>query len=254
MTKLEVRGLSKRFDTVGSNRYILQNINMTVNKGEFVCILGNTGCGKTTLLRILSGLEVATSGEIFLDGKLYKGPSRKMLMVFQDSNQLFPWKNLIDNVIYPLKTLKTKGKKDIRVIAEDLLDSVELGEFKKFYPYQLSGGMKQRGVLARALAMAPDIMLFDEPFSSLDEITRSRLQSLLLKIHNENQLLSIFVTHSIGEALFMADKIIVMGNAPNNILKKYDNPFRGSHKRDSRYSKLLEEIRMLMGKYPQNIF
>lgn len=252
MNSLQVKHLSKQYGN--SSEYVLNDINLEFASGEFVCVLGNTGCGKTTLLQVISGLEDATEGEVLVDGKSYKGPSKKVMMVFQNSDQLFPWKKLIDNVVYPLISgLKVKEKKDSKKRAEKLLESVGLLEYKNYYPFQLSGGMKQRGVLARALAISPDVMLLDEPFSSLDEITRSRLQRLLLKIHEENKFLAIFVTHSIGEALFLADRIVVMGKQPKSVLRVYENPYRGLHQRDEGYLKLLEEIRSLMGKYPKDI-
>lgn len=251
MVKLEVKDLTKKFSDTESYDSILENINMSFNEGEFVCILGNTGCGKTTLLRILSGFESPSSGEVLFDGEKYDTPSKKVIIFFQDANQLFPWKRLIDNVAYPMLVSTTKNRKEVFTTADGLLNLVELGEYKKFYPHQLSGGMKQRGILARALAMSPDVMMFDEPFSSLDEITRSKLQTLLLKIHAKSRFLSIFVTHSIGEAMYLADRIIVMGKAPNNVLKIYNNPYKGSHHRDAGYTTLLEEIRCLMGKYPK---
>lgn len=221
---VEVRDVSKIFQMENGEKKVLQHLNMTVEEGEFVCILGYTGSGKSTLLRLLSGLESVTSGQILVDQKIYDKPSKDVLMIFQDYNQLLPWKTVIENVMYPLiKKNKALDKKKASMIASQILEQVGLMEFLNYYPRQISGGMRQRVALARALVLNPRILLMDEPFAALDDITRQQLQNMCLQIFNHNKTTVVFVTHSIEEALTLADRIIVLDGKQGNVRNELIN-------------------------------
>lgn len=221
---VEVRDVSKIFQMENGEKRVFQHLNMTVEEGEFVCILGHTGSGKSTLLRLLSGLESVTLGQILVEQNIHDKPSRDVLMIFQDYNQLLPWKTVIENVMYPLiKKNKTLDKKKASIIASQILEQVGLLEFLNFYPHQISGGMRQRVALARALVLNPRILLMDEPFAALDEITRQQLQNMCLDIFSHNKTTVVFVTHSIEEALTLADRIIVLDGKQGKVMNELIN-------------------------------
>jgi len=196
---------------------VLQNINLTIEEGEFVSLLGPSGCGKSTLLSILSGLEKPTSGDVFLNQEKVKGPSSSKGVVFQQPS-LFPWLNVINNIKFPLKRQKHLAPSDQASIAEKYLKMVQLTKFKHHYPHELSGGMQQRIAIARVLAMDPKLLLMDEPFGALDEQTRFVLQKELERIWLQTKKTIVFVTHSIREAITLSDRIIVMGSRPGKII------------------------------------
>lgn len=222
---LEIKNLSKSFGKASSKSLILKDINFSVNKGEFLCIVGPSGCGKSTLLRQIGSFDAADSGHILLNNKLVTKPQLNRIMVFQDFNQLFPWKTVMENIIFPLKTNNLiKNKKELLEMGEKYLSIVKLEKFSKYYPHQLSGGMKQRIAIARALAINPHILLMDEPFGSLDAQTRSELQDMLLNIWQETNITVIFVTHDIQESILLSDRIVIMGKNPGHIKKIIDNP------------------------------
>lgn len=215
---LEVVGLEKSF-TSGKRRFpVLTHLDLSIDQGDFVCIVGPSGCGKSTLLAQLAGLEKSDSGHIYLNGKEVLKPQMNRILVFQDFNQLFPWKTVLRNVLFPLKLNKI-GSSDAerKERAKEYLSWVKLEGFENFYPHQLSGGMKQRVAIARALALKSEILLMDEPFGSLDAQSRIELQALLLEIWKTMGITIVFVTHDITEALLLAQKIVVMGQAPENI-------------------------------------
>lgn len=215
---LEVKGLEKSFTTEKRSLKVLTHIDLKVHQGDFVCIVGPSGCGKSTLLAQLAGLEKPDSGHIYLNGIEVLKPQTNRIMVFQDFNQLFPWKTVLGNVIFPLKLHQIGGSdRERNALAEEYLSLVKLEDFKDFYPHELSGGMKQRVAIARALAMKSEILLMDEPFGSLDAQSRSELQSMLLEIWEQTRVTILFVTHDIAEALFLSSRIVVMGQAPENI-------------------------------------
>ncbi|MEA4827713.1 MAG: ABC transporter ATP-binding protein [Clostridium sp.] len=222
---LEIKNLSKSFGKASSKSLILKDINFSVNKGEFLCIVGPSGCGKSTLLRQIGSFDAADSGHILLNNKWVTKPELNRIMVFQDFNQLFPWKTVMENIIFPLKTNNLiKNKKELLEIGEKYLSMVKLEKFSKYYPHELSGGMKQRIAIARALAINPHILLMDEPFGSLDAQTRSELQDMLLNIWQETNITVIFVTHDIQESILLSDRIVIMGKNPGHIKKIIDNP------------------------------
>jgi NitT/TauT family transport system ATP-binding protein len=211
---LSVTDLSKAYDP--TKPPILVDFNLEVGKGEFVSLLGPSGCGKTTALRIVTGLLEQSGGEVVVDGKPSTGPSRDKAIVFQSFN-LFPWKTALQNAAYGLE-LQGVGKRERLERAAGYLDLVGLGPRKDHYPSQLSGGQQQRVGLARALAVEPKLLLMDEPFGALDALTREQLQGQLLEVVAAKGLSVLFVTHSIDEAIYLSDRIVVMGVNPGRII------------------------------------
>lgn len=220
--KLQVKNLSKRFKTSNSNKveYVkaIENIDLTINDGEFVCIVGPSGCGKSTLLNILAGLDKPTEGEIILNGHQIDGTGPDRIMVFQE-NALFPWLKVIENVEFGLKMAGLQKDKR-RHIAFAHLETMQLTKFADSYVYQLSGGMKQRVALARALVMDPEILLMDEPFASLDSQTRDLLSVELQLIWSKTRKTIIFVTHNIMESVCLGDRVFVFTNRPGKIKRE----------------------------------
>ncbi|MFC4320600.1 ABC transporter ATP-binding protein [Litchfieldia salsa] len=213
---LQFTDVSKQYTNQNVVSDVLRNINVSVNEGEFVSILGPSGCGKSTLLSMVAGLVKPTTGEILLQGNPIKKPGKERGMVFQQA-ALFPWLSVEENVMFPLK--KEIGKKEAIEVAHKYLSMVQLGNYLKHSPHELSGGMQQRVAIARALAMNPTVLLMDEPFGALDEQTRSRLHIELEKIWLETKKTILFVTHSIKESIMLSDRILVMGTRPGIILE-----------------------------------
>ena len=205
---------------------VLCGVNLDIYCGDSVGIIGYSGCGKTTLLRIICGFERCDSGVVYFEGKEKIMPSKKMLMLFQGFDQLFPWKTVLQNVMHPIiATGFIKDKKVAKEHALKYISDVELLGYEGLYPYQLSGGMKQRVAVARALALQPCALLLDEPFASLDNITRRSLQNLTCNVCDKHNITTVFVTHSVEEAVRMATRIVVM-NRNGNIEDIFDNPYR----------------------------
>lgn len=199
-----------------SGTRVLENISFDIKDREFVCLLGPSGCGKTTLLRIAAGLESLDSGTITLNGIPIVGPDPERGMVFQQYS-LFPWRTIIENITFGLEMQKKESKATLRERIDKYIELVGLENFKNRYPHELSGGMQQRAAIARALANEPEVLLMDEPFGALDAQTRNTLQVELLKIWQHKYITILFVTHSVDEAVFLADKIIVMTSRPGSI-------------------------------------
>ena len=214
--KLAIRDLSKVFITGnGEEVPALEGINLTVEDEEFLCILGPSGCGKTTLLRIIAGLDTPTTGSIQVDGEALSGPSRRIAMIFQEYS-LFPWRTVRENVAFGLEVQGVdKGAR--LTVARKYLDLVGLSSFEKNLPYELSGGMRQRVAVARALATEPRALLMDEPFGALDAQTRNLMQMELQEIWRKTRKTILFVTHSVDEAVFLADRIVVLTERPGRI-------------------------------------
>jgi len=220
--KLQVRNLSKKFKATSSKNaeYVtaIDNINLTINDGEFVSIVGPSGCGKSTLLNILAGLDKPTEGEIILNGHQIDGTGPDRIIVFQE-NALFPWLKVIENVEFGLKVAGLQKEKR-RQIALAHLETMQLTRFADSYVYQLSGGMKQRVALARALVMDPEILLMDEPFASLDSQTRDLLSVELQLIWSKTRKNIIFVTHNIMESVCLGDRVFVFTSRPGKIKRE----------------------------------
>lgn len=218
---IRARGLGRRFETARGIIDAIRDVDLAVGTSEFCVIVGPSGCGKTTLLRILAGLDRPTSGT--LEGCAIGGRAPTNAMVFQ-GRSVFPWLTVRQNVAYGLK-LKGIGRRGRRERADHLIEVVGLSRFAESYPHQLSEGMRQRVAIARALAVDPDLLLMDEPFGALDEQTRFILQEELLRIWEETRKTIVFVTHSIDEALTMADRIIVMSAHPGTVRTTIPVPF-----------------------------
>jgi NitT/TauT family transport system ATP-binding protein len=212
---LTVENLNKTYISHGSQTSALVDINLQIEEGEFVCLLGPSGCGKSTLLKIIAGLIPATSGRITINGKPVNGPGPERAVVFQDY-ALFPWMTVRDNVEFGLEARKLPVA-ERREVSKRLLKVVGLSDFAERFPHQLSGGMKQRVSIARALAVDPSLLLMDEPFGALDAQTRQLLQDELLRIWREYRKTVVFVTHSIEEAIYLSDRIVVMTARPGRV-------------------------------------
>jgi ABC-type nitrate/sulfonate/bicarbonate transport system ATPase subunit len=224
---LSVRGVSRRFRSTHGETIALQATDLDVAENDFVTILGPSGCGKSTLLRIIAGLDTPTSGEVLQDGKRIGAPGPDRGMVFQ-SYTLFPWLTVRENVCFGLRERGLPRTRQLEV-ARDFIGKVGLAGFEQHYPKQLSGGMQQRTALARALANEPRVLLMDEPFGALDHQTRELMQELLLGIWEEQRKTVLFVTHDIDEAVFMANRVVVMSARPGRI--KLDRAVALSHPR-----------------------
>jgi NitT/TauT family transport system ATP-binding protein len=219
---LEVKGLSKEFETPQGRVTALKDINFQTHKREFVCVIGPSGCGKSTLIRILAGLESPTSGQMLLDGREVHGPGPDRGMVFQGYT-LFPWLTVKKNVMFGLERTG-RGKFVAEQEAMQWIDLVGLGKFAMSYPHQLSGGMKQRVAIARALANQPRILLMDEPFGALDAQTRARMQAYLLEIWQNIDITILFITHDLDEAIYLADRILVLKAHPGEVQELIEVP------------------------------
>ncbi len=229
--KLELRNVTKIFNAEEGEMSALEGINLKVKPNEFLCFIGPSGCGKTTLLRMIAGLDYPSSGEIILDGEKVSGPSPDRGMVFQEFS-LFPWRTVLKNVEFGLE-IKGVGDKARREIAEKYIELVGLQGFENHYPYELSGGMKQRVAIARALAPDPAILLMDEPFGSVDAQTRNILQEELLEIWKRTKKTVLFVTHSVDEAVYLADRVAVMSARPGCLIRCLDIDIPRPRKRTS---------------------
>ena len=214
-TKLEVRNVSRTFGSDANQVYALKDISFEVEEGSFVVIIGPSGCGKTSLLRIIGGLIPPSSGEVLIDAKPVTGPGPDRSIVFQNF-RLLPWRKVISNVEMGLE-IKGIDKSRREELARNYLDLVGLSGFENYYPIELSGGMRQRVGLARALVVNPAILLMDEPFGSVDAQTREQLQTELLKLWNKTRKTVIFVTHDIDESIYLGDKIIVISPRPGKV-------------------------------------
>ena len=212
---LTVENLNKKYVSHGSVTSALVDINLRIEEGEFVCLLGPSGCGKSTLLKIIAGLIPATSGRITINGRPVNGPGPERAVVFQDY-ALFPWMTVRDNVEFGLEA-RRRPAAERREVSSRLLKVVGLSDFAERFPHQLSGGMKQRVSIARALAVDPSLLLMDEPFGALDAQTRHLLQDELLRVWREYRKTVVFVTHSIEEAIYLSDRIVVMTARPGRV-------------------------------------
>lgn len=199
----------------GETVLALDRVSLSIADDEFISFVGPSGCGKTTLLRIIAGLDHATSGSILVDGNQILGPGPKVGMVFQEYS-LFPWRSVLDNVSFGLE-MKGITKPERHQVARKYISLVGLDQFEKSYPFELSGGMRQRVAIARALANDPDLLLMDEPFGALDAQTRNKMQAELLSIWERSKKTILFVTHSVDEAVFLSDRIVVMSPRPGRI-------------------------------------
>ncbi|TQQ79256.1 ABC transporter ATP-binding protein [Halonotius terrestris] len=213
--KIVVDGIDKQFRSGSGTVEALRDVNFAVEEGEFVCIIGSSGAGKTTLFRIIAGLEEATDGTVWLDGEPIEGPGTDRGMVFQEYG-LFPWRTVLKNVTFGLEQ-RGLDKQARLERAREMIELVGLDGFEDSYPKELSGGMKQRVGIARALAVDPEILLMDEPFGSVDAQTKQRLHEELLDIWSATNKTVLFVTHDVDEAVTLADRVVVLTGSPGSV-------------------------------------
>ena len=246
MGKLEAKNIEKYFQHDGKQLKTLDGINLTVNDGEFVCIVGTSGCGKSTFLRTIAGLEQPDNGEILLDGQPLSDTGPDRIMVFQEG-ALFPWLNVQDNVEYGLKVAGIPKEKR-NEISHRYLDMMQLTQFATSYTYQLSTGMKQRVAIARALVMEPDVLLMDEPFAALDPQTRDLLLVEMQLIWQKTKKTIIFVTHNVAEAVVLGTRVLVFSHRPAKIKKEVEIDYQRPRLTDDEnllpyQKKILAELR-----------
>jgi NitT/TauT family transport system ATP-binding protein len=241
---IEIKDVSKIFKLQDQTITALSGANLSIAKGEFICLIGASGCGKSTLLRIMAGFEKPSSGQALMWGKPIAGPDPGRGMVFQDY-ALFPWLSVRDNIAFgPIARGLSGG--EVKATVDKFIDLVGLQKFATAYPHQLSGGMKQRVAIARVLANDAELVLMDEPFGALDAMTRERLQDELLEIWERTKLTVVFVTHSVEEAIFLANRVVVMTPGPGRI--ESDNDLTLPRPRDVASPEFNDIRRVLAGK------
>jgi NitT/TauT family transport system ATP-binding protein len=246
---IEINGLKKIYP---GGVEALANIDLKIPRGELTTLLGPSGCGKTTLLKIIAGLLDETEGEVRIKGERVKGPGPERAFVFQDF-ALMPWATVIRNVAFGLE-LRGVAKKERYEVARRYIDEVGLTGFDKAYPHELSGGMRQRVGLARALAVDAEILLMDEPFASVDEQTRRKFQEDLLNLLKIEKKTVVFVTHSIEEAVYVSDQVVLLSPRPSKVMRIVDTRLDGVEnvediRRDRRYLDVVEELWQILKQY-----
>jgi NitT/TauT family transport system ATP-binding protein len=258
MVKLEVERLTKRYWLERDKREVLalEDVSVSVQDGEFAAIVGPSGCGKTTLLNIVAGLLPYEEGSVKIDGKKVSGPGVDRAVVFQHSS-LLPWRSIIGNIRYGMEMQKRFDGAMMQERAERFLKMVGLTGFERHYPRELSGGMQQRVNLARALAADPKVLLMDEPFAALDAQTREFMQAELLKIWSQAKKTVLFITHQINEAVYLADRVVVMSARPGRVKDVFPIPFERprtlSLKRDPKFLEIEDAIWRLVEEKPEDM-
>lgn len=246
---IEVKGISKTYE---GGTEALRNVNIAFPRGELTTLLGPSGCGKTTLLKIIAGLIEPTVGEVLIEGKRIDGPGAERAFVFQDF-ALMPWATVLRNVAFGLE-LRRVPKNERLEIAKKYIDKVELSGFETRYPHELSGGMRQRVGLARALAVDAKILLMDEPFASVDEQTRRKFQEDLINLLKTEKMTVLFVTHSIEEAVYLSDQVALMTPRPGSIMHIFNTKLDHGRnpeeiRRDKKYLDCVEELWQVLKQY-----
>jgi NitT/TauT family transport system ATP-binding protein len=243
MPHIELSDVSLTYDTPAGRVPGVEGVSFCVEASEFVCIVGPSGCGKSTLLNIVAGFLTPTSGEIRIGGKVVTGHGLDRGVVFQDFAQLFPWRTALGNVTFGLE-MKGIGKAEREEIARRQLKLVKLEKFVQSYPHHLSGGMQQRVAIARALAYNPSVLLMDEPFAALDALTRDEMQRLLADVWRETRKTVVYVTHNVAEAVYLADRVVVMTPHPGTV--KTQVQIALARPRDPLSVEFLEHQKMLL--------
>lgn len=244
---IKVNNVSKIYKDNNIEFKSLENVNLTIEKGEFICLLGPSGCGKSTLLNLIAGFDKPSLGQIFINDKLVTEPSPNYVTIFQNYG-LLPWRSVKKNVEFGLEVKKISKEERSR-IADEYIELVELSRFSKHHPGQLSGGMQQRVAIARALAVDPEIIFMDEPFGALDAMTRMNMQDEISNIWEQKKKTIIFVTHDIEEAVFLADRIVIMTPGPGKVKTIINVPMTRKRDRTSDEfliirDKVFEEFKM----------
>jgi NitT/TauT family transport system ATP-binding protein len=253
MPHIEVRNVSLVYDTPAGSVTGVDRVSFDMEQSQFLCLLGPSGCGKTTLLNIIAGFLTPTAGEIRIGGETLRGQGTDRGIVFQDFAQLFPWRTALGNVAFGLE-MKGIGKTEREEIALKQLRLVKLEKFAQSYPHHLSGGMQQRVAIARALAYNPSVLLMDEPFAALDALTRDSMQRLLADVWRETRKTVIYVTHNVAEAVYLADRVIVMTPHPGRI--KVEVPITLARPRDPLSVEFLDFQKTLLrqlGEQPEEV-
>jgi NitT/TauT family transport system ATP-binding protein len=254
---LDVSELRKSYGQGGEQVKVLDGVSFKVHASEFVCMVGPSGCGKSTLLNCVSGLLAPTGGSIYFEGQLVNEPPEKMAVVFQDySRSLLPWMTVAKNVELPMRKKFERRERAQRI--EQVLDSVGLANKGHLYPWQMSGGMQQRAAIARGLAYRPDVLLMDEPFAAVDAQTRVELEDLVLSVREQYNTTIVFVTHDIDEAVYLADRVIVLSGAPTSVTEDLQVSLaRPRHqietKLDPAYAKLRAHVFQLIQAAKSNV-
>ncbi len=243
MPHIEIRDVSLVYDTPAGRVVGVNSARFSIEESEFLCIVGPSGCGKSTLLNIIAGFLPPTGGEIRIGGKAVSGHGMDRGVVFQDFAQLFPWRTALENVTFGLE-MKGMARPEREALARRQLKLVKLEKFEKSYPHHLSGGMQQRVAIARALAYNPAVLLMDEPFAALDALTRDDMQRLLADVWRETRKTVIYVTHNVAEAVYLADRVVVMTPHPGTL--KTDMPVTLPRPRDPLSVEFLEHQKRLL--------
>ena len=240
------RGDDNPLQRQGERITVFENIDLAIRDGEMVCLLGPSGCGKSTLLRIIAGFEAPSAGVVAINGKPVEGPSADHIFVFQHSG-LFPWMTVAENVDLGLRHLKSRRQRYAQ--AMEYIEMVELEGFEHHYPRELSGGMQRRAELARALAVNPDIMIMDEPFSGLDFLTHMKMREEVVNMHAYIQKTILLVTHNIDDALIMGDRVVILGGAPTGVVmnRTLDFPRPRNFEKSPELSRLRSELFLMLG-------
>jgi len=242
--KVVFEGISKVFGKKGEDLLVLDDVDLTVSEGEFVCLLGPSGCGKSTLLNIAAGFEQPSEGTVRVDGEEVAGPDPRRVFVFQEYG-IFPWASVWDNIVLGIRH---QTKEEQHEVAQGVIDLVGLTGFERAYPMELSGGMKQRVEVARALAVSPDVIYMDEPFGALDSLTRLTMRAELIRIWTERRPTILFVTHDVDEAVQVAERVVVLSARPGRIADIVDVDM--SHPRDlgsPEYGRIKNRLYELLG-------
>jgi NitT/TauT family transport system ATP-binding protein len=247
-TKIDFQEISKSFRSGLNRTTVLDRIDLKIPEGEFVSLLGESGCGKTTLLRIAAGLISPSRGKLAIDGKPISKPTREMGFVFQQP-VLLEWRNVIENLLLPIEIFGLSTE-EYRPKARGLLQLMGLAHAENQYPIQLSGGMQQRVAIARALIMNPSILFMDEPFGALDAITREQMHTELLRIWSMSGATALFITHDIAEAVYLSDRVVVLSSRPGRVKKTFDidlpRPRVPEHRFDDRFVSLCKDMKHCM--------
>jgi NitT/TauT family transport system ATP-binding protein len=243
---LHVRNVTISYPTEDGVFTAVEDVTFSVARGERFVILGPSGCGKSTLLKSIAGFMSVAAGAIDLDGHTVQGPGPDRVVVFQEFDQLLPWKTVLGNVMYPLRVARKLSDASARETARRFIGMVGLDRFADTYPHQLSGGMKQRVAIARSLALDPAMLLMDEPFASLDALTRRRMQDELLAIWEATHKALLFVTHSIEEAVLLGDRILVLSGGPGRVRRILENSAAG-HRDSESALKTKHDVQALLG-------